>query len=127
MTKPKRPKLPAPRLQLRWAKDEGNARGWPWACHYELVMPLDEHDIRREVYGEDGEVTKKVKEFVVAMKEPSLRQSNHEPCSGPDGSQCCDPPYRDGAHALWDSTRLGGLPVYVIAPNGVAFKHEMPK
>lgn len=115
--------LPAPRLQLRWAPST-RRREYPWECHYELVLPLREHDIRREVFDDDGEVVRKVSEVVVPMKEPSLRSGDRVPCQEQDGTCIYDAPYRDGAHAQWDAAALGGLPIYVIAPDGRAFKRE---
>lgn len=114
--------LPAPRLQLRWAEAEPNERGFQWACHYELVLPLGEHDIRREVYDEYGEQTGEVSELVAALKPPTLRDGGGYPCEAQDGTRYFDPPFRDGAHAQWDAAVLGGLPIYVIAPDGEAFK-----
>lgn len=114
--------LPAPRLQLRWDKAEPNERGYSWACNYELVMPLGEHDIRREVYDESGEVTSEVDQFIVAMKEPTTRGSVATPTVCPDGTRFYDDPFRDGSHALWDAQKLGGLPIYVIGLDGMAFE-----
>lgn len=117
-----RPELVAPRLQLRWAPTAPNDRAYPWECHYELVMPLREIDIRRDVYNEDGEKIGEVSELVVELKPPTRRYSDMTPCQAQDGSCYYDEPYRDGAHAQWDAEALGGLPIYVIATNGEAFK-----
>jgi hypothetical protein len=106
--------LPTPRFQLRWEGSHGN-----WTCYYELVMPLTEYDIRREIIGSHGGVTK---ENVIAMESPTTRDSETEPCSLPDGRRYADPPFRAGAHARWDSESLG-VPVYVIAPDGRWFKN----
>ena len=113
--------LPTPRLQLRWCKAEPNDRHYEWACHYELVIPLDEYDIRRETYDEDGNCTKGPRKAVIAMKPPTLRGSDSTPCQAQDGSRYYDAPYRDGAHANWDAAVLGNPPIYVIAPDGTAF------
>lgn len=119
--------LPAPRLQLRWERYEGDvgragifAMGEQWACHYELVLPLREHDIRREIY-EDGEQVGERSELVVPLKGPSIRGSVRAPCDfDGNGGHDWDTPYRDGAHAKWDALALGGLPIFVIALDGVA-------
>jgi hypothetical protein len=116
-------KLPAPRLQLRWEANKGGP-AYQWQCHYELVLPLDKYDIRREVYNDDGEEIGEVDELVVALKPPSLRGSSCTPCKAQDGTPYYDPPYRDGAHAGWDAKVLGNPPIYVIAPDGMAFKRE---
>lgn len=119
-------KLPAPRLQLRWAPSTLK-RGYQWECHYELVLKLDKWDIRAEVYKGDRLLKKRLAELVVPMKEPSVRGSSSEypPCTSGDGKlRYCDTPYRDGAHAKWDSLQVGNLPIYCIAPDGAAFLVE---
>ena len=117
-------KLPAPRLQLRWVPHTDSPH-WQWECHYELVLKLDKYDIRAEVYKGDRMLKRRLRELVVPMKPPSVRGSDATPC-GPsaDGSRYCDTPYRDGAHAKWDSRQVGNLPIYCIAPDGAAFKVE---
>ena len=121
-----RPTLPAPRLQFRWVPyqpETGNERvfGYDWACYYELVLPLGEHDIRREVY-KDGEQVGERHELVLPF--PGFtkvgRGGSSKPCE--DGRP--DTPFRDGAHAKWDSEALGGLPVFVIAPDGTPLPVE---
>ncbi|HEP6276813.1 TPA: hypothetical protein VDA67_006462, partial [Burkholderia vietnamiensis] len=111
--------LPAPRLQLRWITSD--EPGYGWECHYELVLPLGEFDIRAEQEGPDGERLPNLKELVVPMKKPTLRSSSGIPCTAQDGSRYYDDPYRDGAHAWWDSKVLGNPPIFVIAPDGMAF------
>lgn len=119
-------KLPAPRIQLRWAKNDGPKKHeYRWLCHYELVLPLDKYDIRADIYGKgDIPLKKKRKELVVAMKEPSLRGSSNTPCTAMDGTRYFDAPFRDGAHAHWDAKLIGNPPIYVIAPDGMAFKRN---
>lgn len=111
--------LPLPRLQLRWLPSTIK-QNYQWECHYELVIPLHQYDIRREIYGKRGGMKKGPKECVIPMKPPSLRDGG-EPCKNHDGSRYCDTPYRDGAHAKWDSAVLGGIPVCCIAPDGMTF------
>ena len=113
--------LPAPRLQLRWTKSDAKPE-YAWECHYELVLPLGAHDIRRELFADDGEVVGTTSEQVSPLKPPSLRGGTSVPCQAQDGSRYYDPPYRDGAHAKWDAAALGGLPILVIAPDGAVFK-----
>ncbi|WP_176331569.1 hypothetical protein [Burkholderia vietnamiensis] len=112
--------LPAPRLQLRWASSTIRPE-YNWECHYELVLPLGEWDVRAERYGDDGEPLPKLKELIVPMKSPSLRESTNMPCGDPSGQRYYDSPFRDGAHAWWDSKLLGNPPIFVIAPDGMAF------
>lgn len=115
--------LPVPRIQLRWeASDE--RRGYQWKCHYELVIGLDEYDIRREIY-KNGEMLRKKlpRELVIPVKEPSWRGSTMTPC-GEGDTRYADTPFRDGAHAMWDGMQLGQPPIYSIAPDGCAFLVE---
>jgi hypothetical protein len=66
-------------------------------------LPLGEHDIRR---------TKKKTELVLQICRTFVTTS---------GPKIMDyAPFRDGAHAKWDSTALGGVPVYVIDTTGAA-------
>lgn len=121
-------KLPAPRLQLRWERNDGSVRHcsgvhYEWLCHYELVLPLDQYDIRREVW-KDGEEVGRCDELVIPMKGPSMRGGSNTPCETRDGSRYYDDPFRDGAHAQWDAKVLGNPPIYVIAPDGTAFSKQ---
>jgi hypothetical protein len=104
--------LPAPRLQLRWRRptaaelrrsSAGHFGEQKWTCDYELVLPLGEHDCRR---------TKKKAEMVVRLSRTFMSTGR---LGNPDSA-----PFRDGAHAGWDSKALGGLPVYLIDPDGAA-------
>lgn len=96
--------LPAPRLQLRW--ENGDER-YEWACSYELVLPLREFDIRNDA---------KTGHAVIELGRTRVGGSGAPPWRHSEPRSCT--PYRDGAHALWDSAVLGGLPVYVVAPDG---------
>ncbi len=121
--------MPAPRLQMRWQKLSETDRNpvfgsHDWLCHYELVLPLAEHDIRREVY-EGGDQVGDRDHLIVTMKEPSVRgcSKDNPPCQWRgQGEVYYDAPYRDGAHAGWDAKLLGNLPVFVIAPDGTALR-----
>lgn len=99
--------LPAPRLQLRYRKptdDEMIGRSPDWVCVYELILPLREHDIRREredIGDQDFMALEISKTFVGTTRTP-----------------CNETPFRDGAHAKWDSEVLGRLPIYAIDPDG---------
>lgn len=116
--------MKTPRLQLRWVQSADQR--WDWECHYELVILLEEWDIRRDVYDKDGNIIDKLpREYAIPMKTPSYR-SNYggiPPCTAPDRkTRLADTPFRDGVHANLDSKQLGGIPVYVIAPDGVFFE-----
>ncbi len=116
---------PTPRLQLRWEPYTGESSiGANWCCHYELVLPLGEFDIRREIW-KDGEEVGRRDELVVPIKMPQLRECSTTPCVIPaTGEEYADAPYRDGAHAKWDAKVLGGLPIFVIAPSGTAHAYS---
>lgn len=119
-------KLPVPRMQLRWEASEDPR--YKWQCHYELVILLAKHDVRREVYKNGREMKKKLpRELAIPMKSPSVRNSSssYPPCTSGDGKlRYADTPFRDGAHAQWDAIQLGDLPIFVIAPDGMAFEVE---
>jgi hypothetical protein len=95
------------RLELRWRKDPSSLPG-NFICDYLILIPLDEHDIRRsDLNFEDG------------MIRHSFGQTfDRGPFwSSPvrierDGEEFVDPPKRDGMHAHWDAVHLGGLPVW---------------
>ena len=108
--------LPAPRLQLRWAiateadldgisfgSIDPGSRYRCWACHYELVIPLQKGDVRRGPPGEPNA------DVLIIPLGKTVSASSHEP----DG-----PPRRDGHHAQFDSVALGSLPVYHVASDG---------
>lgn len=120
-------KPPAPRLQLRWAPatqeerddhphlpviTEVHPRYRYWACHYELVLPLREGDIRRGRKGDpNGDV------LIIPLGKTVCGGSRE-----PGG-----PPYRDGNHAQWDRTLLGNLPVYHMASDGSFRVQDAPE
>lgn len=118
---------PGAYLRLRWESiPDDHPRAFPtystedrsWLCHYELVLPLREYDIRREVY-EDGEQVGEVTHAVIPMKSPTARGGRGVPCVlSQTGEVYADTPYRDGVHADYDATLLGGLPVFVMTING---------
>ena len=93
--------VPAPRLQLRWL-EAGEER---WECRYELVLPLRKHDARNDAG----------KNHAVIRFSSTIRTSRAAPCT--EGNRC-DMPFRDGAHARWDAEVFGGMPIYVIGPEG---------
>lgn len=95
--------LPVPRLQLRW-ESAGDGM-WERVCHYELVFALQEHDCRNDA-----------KTGFAVVQLGRTRQGGGDP----DWSEGLErrTPFRDGAHAKWDAAQFGGLPVYVIAPDG---------
>ena len=100
-------RLPAPRLQLRW--EERAVDGFDRICHYEMVLPLREGDMR------DDAGTG----FVVIELGRTLQDF-----ASPDWARHLSSrvPFRDGVHSRWDAEALGGIPIYVIAPDGTAAK-----
>lgn len=98
--------MPAPRLELRWEKD-----GDTWEnriCNYNLVIPLQENDCRRD--HEDGEQT----EQTINIGQTLVSMGLGFPLYGDEKGLHIDVPFRDGAHAIWDSKVLGGLPIYAV-------------
>lgn len=89
--------LPLPRLQLTWANESHGH----WLCHYELLIPVQKFDIRNE--SGRGYIALPIGITQVGSERgPVLR----------DGT--LDAPFRDGAHAKWDSDRLGGIPIFTV-------------
>lgn len=123
--------LPMPRLQLRWAPKPVPKREYrteqaqsdrmcklmgyapqpqvKWDCFYELILPVDKYDIRNEHYDVG---------FIIIPISWCRRGSSREntPCQ----HGVTDTPFRDGAHAYWDSKELNWLPIFVVAPDGSA-------
>lgn len=89
--------LPCPRLQLRW-EESGHI------CHYEMVMELQEYDIRREWY------EKKRSRFLSIPMGRTTTTPAVSPLLENGGIKT---PYRDGCHILWDMKHLQ-LPAYVV-------------
>ncbi|MDQ1185955.1 hypothetical protein [Agrobacterium larrymoorei] len=107
-------------LRLRWeaAPDNFSFSGKNWLCHYELVIPLQRWDRRRE--DEDGVPHRD--ELVVPLNSPCVRAADREPCRLDDGTYWFDTPYRDGAHAYWDAKLLGDPEVLCIAIDGTIIR-----
>jgi len=113
--------LPTPRLQHRWEADAED--GSAWLCHYELILPLAEFDVRREVVFDDDEEVE-LTCLTVPMGTPTRRTLSGIPCIDPNGVYFFDAPFRARAHAIRDAQVLGGLPVYCIAHDGTALAYS---
>lgn len=96
--------LCAPRLQLRWEQ----LNDWSTVCHYELVLPLAEHDVRND----PG-----TNHLVVQLGRTDVNGERRDwgTCDLANAA-----PFRDGVHADIDAAVFGGMPAYVIAPTGRA-------
>jgi hypothetical protein len=118
--------MPAPRLELRWVDIEpidGDFR-WTVECRYSLVLALGESDIRAERDDEAGNPLPNLKEKSVLIgttRSTGTAAKRHNAVT-----DLIDAPFRDGAHAAWDRSQLGNLPVYAVA-NGRAAKQMEPK
>src|SRR6056297_289936 len=91
---------PCPRLEFNWVKP-----GETWAsreCIYSLVLPLGEHDIRHD---NDNAVNG---ELFIEIGRTQVNGNSRLPI-WEDGT--VDTPFRDGAHAQWDSIALSGIPI----------------
>lgn len=101
--------MPSPRLELRWQKT-----GATWdmrECVYGLVLPLREGDIRRE-NGDGSEADERLIEIGRTKCTGGTRYLFTE--ADEEGKPHIDTPFRDSAHAKWDSEALGGLPIYAV-------------
>lgn len=115
--------MPAPRMELRWRDTPKTARGFTCECVYSLVIKLDRYDRRAEGEDSDGNHEFGVKktlsvEIGRTLSDGSADSHYHR------GSDSVMPPFRDGAHARWDSLQLGKPPIYCIA-SGRAEKLEV--
>jgi len=97
-------RLPCPRLELRWVKI-----GKTWdkrECIYEIVIPLQENDIRCE--DADG---KKVRCVIRAELGRTKVEGGIQDGESPAREGFVDTPFRDGCHAQWDAAVMN-LPVF---------------
>lgn len=78
-----------------------------WTCVYELVLPLQDGDIRRK---------KKKNELALEIGRTFTSTGRSV---APDYL-----PFRDGAHAQWDSKALHDIPIFIISPDGSAKEHR---
>lgn len=100
----KESEMPAPRFELRWHKT-----GDTWEkreCHYNIVLPLQEYDLRRE--NRDGDQVRDV--MTIRF---STTKVNGDPFPFDPNGCHIEKPYRDYAHAKWDSESLK-VPVYAV-------------
>ena len=109
--------LPRTRLELRWRPIEESDRhdddAYPYTvmCDYDLVLELDELDIRGEVYNDAGELTERKREKRVSLGGTKSSGTVERRLNLERGE--IDAPFRDGSHALWDHLKLK-LPAYVV-------------
>ena len=96
--------LPTPRLELAWEHIEDN----DYRFEYVLVIRLRDYDIRIPK-GHEG------CEHRVPMSPGGTAIRGR----APDYYEVIDTPFRDGAHARWDSQHLSGLPIFATF-NGIA-------
>lgn len=102
--------LPAPRLQMRW--ECGDNFDCNWVCHYEMVFPLRELDIRNTDNGSPG--------FAVVTLGRTRQNGGSDTPPWHYNPVRNRRPYRDGAHAEWDAAMFGGWPVYVFGDDDAA-------
>lgn len=102
MTNKNIPGLPLPRLELLWKR---TSRDWSKKyCIYSLVIPLTKNDIRRENI--NGNKIREIYRIIIGRTR----------CTGgskPVLNGVVDTPFRDRAHAKWDSEVLR-IPVYAV-------------
>lgn len=105
-------KLPSPRLQFTWVAETDD-----WhdkSCLYSLVIPLAHLDIRAE--GKDGKhgVFKEHHALIGCTRSNGGARRPVFP-----NPERVDTPFRDGAHAHWDSAALHNLPIYAVCEKTV--------
>lgn len=100
--------MPAPRLELRWSKgnDLDFMDGWTIKCDYNIVLPLQGYDIRRE--DKDGAQTRSEWTIQVCQTRSTGTLTDRMKYG------FIDTPYRDSAHVKWDRRHLGWPPVYAV-------------
>jgi hypothetical protein len=104
-------KLPAPRLELKW-KQATKGYWYNRVCIYSLILPLTKYDIRRE--GKNG---KRVRSTIaLEIGRTNVQGGRNEP---PIYNGKVSTPFRDGAHAQWDSESLGNIPIYAVCGKDV--------
>lgn len=106
--------LPSPRLELEWKPISND---WEEReCIYSLVIPLREHDIRREDNNKS--------ELKIEIGRTTVKGGRY-----PVNNGKVDTPFRDGVHAMWDAKILN-LPVWAVcdtyATNVLSLVEEIP-
>lgn len=100
-----------PRLEFKWVKTGADWR--ERECIYFLVLPLGEHDMRRE----DEHGNKIHDENYVELGRTSVNGGRATPPVWEDGT--VETTFRDGAHAQWDSLALGNIPIFAVCGDNV--------
>lgn len=119
--------LPLPRLQLTWREAPDDPE-YEWACDYELLVPVSRLDIRNngkrgKIGGGPGYIKASLGGTRTSGRGPLARRAIDP--SHPD-VPVLDTPFRDGAHAAWDSFRLG-FPAYVVLEkDGITYTRFIP-
>ena len=101
--------LPKTRLELRWRQIPRDEDGYTMVCDYELVLELDELDIRGEVYDDDGGLVRRDREKRLTLG--GTRTTGNTQRLLRNGE--IDTPFRDGSHILWDALKLK-IPAFVV-------------
>ena len=106
--------LPCPRIEFEHVPSE-NGWGVRW-CMYWLVIELKEADIRAE--NDEGKMGVFRERYIPMGETKSEGGSDRRPVWG-NGE--VETPFRDGAHAHWDSLALGlpNLPIYARCEDDV--------
>lgn len=106
--------LPLPRLQLTWE----HIGGREWRCNYDLLVPVAKYDVRNNGPEPDFEIaagpgyTKAHFGHTTVTRSSGPIKPDYEN-GKPNGETYLDTPFRDGAHAKWDSFALG-VPAFVV-------------
>lgn len=92
--------LPVPRLHLVWGPETNNGVRYESVCHYLIVFRVDQYDIRN---------------LGTEWNPYTAAELGRTRCEGGKSywDRELETPYREGAHAKWDSKTFGGLSVFV--------------
>jgi hypothetical protein len=107
-----------PRLEITWEPLNPPRDGSNSIAYYELVLPLDELDIRNT---DRKPARKRTTKRVYKDREGNLRiplGGTYSSATMESHFRSLHTPFRDGAHAQWDGKKLN-LPAYVIAGDNV--------
>jgi len=108
-------RLPAPRLELRWHRQ--NDQEWQWIVDYNLVLLLAPYDIR---HTKKNEFSGKCHEKQVRLGRTKVGTEKT-----PDKYGRIETPFRDGVHIMHDAIQLR-LPLYAVWDDKATVLEPLP-
>lgn len=109
--------LPKTRLELRWRelteteRRDSDYYSYTVACDYDLILELDEFDIRGEVRDDEGVLKDRLREKRLTLGGTRSTGTVESRLNLEHGE--IQTPFRDGSHILWDHLKLK-LPAYAV-------------